>query len=156
MTLIASATTVPDARRPGDLSDAATIETLDDHIPAWRDCGLLDRMNRLSAAELLSLCRDDLPTDYLRFLSEVGAGPVADERLMIFGCPIDFDEIYGDDDGGRFAVFATDNSQSCFAFDRHDGMAICRIGPAAGAPCRHSRGFADFLVKTLEAARTQP
>ena len=150
MTPIAPAMTVPDARQPDDLADVATIATLDEHIPAWRDCGLLDRMNRLSAAELLSLCRDDLPTDYLRFLSEVGAGPVADERLMIFGCPIDFD------DGGRFAVFAADNSQSCFAFDRHDGMAICRISPTAGAPCRHSRGFADFLVKTLEAARTQP
>ncbi|MGV0761744.1 hypothetical protein V6768_20670 [Tistrella mobilis] len=126
------------------------LPAIEDCITRWRDDGRLDGLLRLGAEELLALCRDELPADYLRFLSEAGAGPLPADGLVMFCCPLDFDEVYGREDGGRHAIFATDGSGACYAFDRADALAVVRI-PATGEPIRRLTGsFTGFLRGALD------
>jgi hypothetical protein len=126
------------------------LPAIEDHIIRWRDEGRLDGLLRLTAEELLALCRDELPADYLRFLSEAGAGPLPADGLVMFCCPLDFDEVYAREDGGRHAIFATDGSGACYAFDRQDGLGVVRI-PATGEPIsRVAADFTAFLAGMLD------
>ncbi|WP_371998784.1 hypothetical protein P7L68_02110 (plasmid) [Tistrella mobilis] len=126
------------------------LPAIEEHIARWRDDGRLDGLLRLTAEELLTLCRDDLPADYLRFLSEAGAGPLPVDGLTIFCGTLDFDEVYGREDGRRHAIFATDGSGACYAFDRRDGLAVVRI-PATGEPVsRVAADLTGFLTALLD------
>lgn len=126
------------------------LPAIEECITRWRDDGRLDGLLRLGAEELLALCRDELPADYLRFLSEAGAGPLPADGFVMFCCPLDFDEVYGQKDGGRHAIFATDGSGACYAFDRRDGLAVVRI-PATGEPVsRVAADLTGFLTALLD------
>ncbi|MAM75502.1 hypothetical protein [uncultured Tistrella sp.] len=126
------------------------LPAIEECITRWRNDGRLDGLLRLGAEELLALCRDDLPADYLRFLSEAGAGPLPADGLVMFCCPLDFDEVYGREDGGRYAIFATDAGGACYAFDRVDALAVVRI-PTTGEPITPVGGdFTAFLSGLLD------
>lgn len=90
------------------------------------------RAARLSATDVDALQRrhSGLPTDYLRFLTEVGYGDLGE--IQLHSGPAAATNFYSNpsSDLASVLVFGDDKQHHCFGFDTQDDFRVVEISPS--------------------------